>query len=270
MTKTVLITGASTGIGYATAKFLAAQGWRVLAGARKQEDIDRLSNENGVFGFALDVTNDEQVEALGDMLSRECPSGLDGLINNAGIAVTGPWEFVDPEDLRRQFDVNVFGLVDITRVALPFVRRACGRVVNVGSIAGLIADALLGPYAASKFAVEAITDSLRREVAPLGVQVCSINPGPIDTPILYKVKEKLYSSEEEKRVYGARIEKRVAAFLSQRKNAEPVEIVTKAIHHALTAKSPRARYYVGKGSRLIATLSKLPERVLDAILNRWG
>jgi NAD(P)-dependent dehydrogenase (short-subunit alcohol dehydrogenase family) len=145
MTKTVLITGASTGIGYATGQFLAAQGWRVLAGARKQEDIDRLSNENGVIGFALDVTNDEQVKTLGDILSRECPSGLDGLINNAGIAVTGPWEFVGPEDLRRQFDVNFIGLVDITRVALPFVRRAGGRVVNISSIAGLIADAFLGP-----------------------------------------------------------------------------------------------------------------------------
>jgi NAD(P)-dependent dehydrogenase (short-subunit alcohol dehydrogenase family) len=177
----VLVTGASTGIGEATARRLAARGFEVLAGVRRAEDAERLRSP-GIEPLTLDVTDAQQIEA-----ARELVGGrIDGLVNNAGIAVTAPQEFLPVDELRRQLEVNVVGQVAVTQAMLPALRAARGRVVNVSSVGGRTALPLLGAYNASKWALEALSDSLRRELRHLGVKVSVIEPGGIRTPIWEK------------------------------------------------------------------------------------
>src|SRR4051794_32654767 len=161
----VVVTGASTGIGEATARRLARMGFHVLAGVRRDEDAARMSADptGRIEPVRLDVTSPADVAALAERVSQSPSGRLHGLVNNAGIAVVGPIEVLDVEDWRRQFDVNVLGQVDVTRALLPALLRSRGRVVNMSSIGGLVASPLFGPYSASKFALEAFTDVLRRE-----------------------------------------------------------------------------------------------------------
>src|SRR5919112_3166992 len=175
----VLITGASTGIGHATAKRMLAYGWDVFAGARKDEDLERLRGE-GFTPLKLDVTDPHTIAAAKDELDER---GLRGLVNNAGIAVSGPIEFIPLDELRQQLEVNLVGQVAVTQAFLPNVREAKGRIVNVSSIGGRLALPLVGPYAASKFGLEAVSDSLRRELRPWGIHVALIEPGGVKTPI---------------------------------------------------------------------------------------
>jgi NAD(P)-dependent dehydrogenase (short-subunit alcohol dehydrogenase family) len=176
---TVLLSGASTGIGRATAGRLGRSGWRVLAGARKDADLAALGTLAGVEPLRLDVTSEADVAAAAAAAGER----LDALVNNAGIAVTGPVEVLPVSAWREQLEVNLLGQVALTRAVLPAVVRARGRVVSVSSIGGRMALPLFGPYAASKYALEAMTDSLRREVRGQGVDVVSIEPGAIATPI---------------------------------------------------------------------------------------
>src|SRR4051812_41915524 len=165
----VLVTGASSGIGRATAELLGARGHRVLAGVRGESDLR-------VPTVQLDVTDAGQVDALRAL-------ELGGLVNNAGIAVTGPLEFMPLDELRRQLEVNTVAQLAVTQACLPALRRTRGRIVNVSSIAGRVALPLYGPYAASKFALEALSDALRRELRGSGVDVALVEPGAIATPI---------------------------------------------------------------------------------------
>jgi NAD(P)-dependent dehydrogenase (short-subunit alcohol dehydrogenase family) len=183
---TVLLTGASSGIGRACAERLAGRGWHVLAGARSAADRDTLAAIPGVEPIELDVTAPEQIEAA----AARAGERLDALVNNAGIAVIGPVEALPVDEWRRQLDVNVIAQVAVTRALLPALLRARGRLVNVTSIGGRVALPLFGPYAASKFAFEAVTDTLRRELRGQGVEVVAIEPGAIRTPIWAKGLER--------------------------------------------------------------------------------
>ena len=184
--KSVVITGASTGIGRACTLYLDELGWRVFAGVRKAVDGDALRDlaSDRLVPLILDVADEAGVARAADEVAAVVgDDGLHGLVNNAGIAVGGPLEFVPLEDVRRQFEVNVFGLLRTTQAMLSMIRAARGRVVNVSSQGGKVAAPYFGPYCASKFAVEAMSDSLRRELKPWGLHVSVVEPGAIDTAI---------------------------------------------------------------------------------------
>lgn len=270
----ILISGASTGIGRATAVHMARKGHTVWAGVRSQksfEDIERL-NVQGLEPVFLDVTNEESIEKCVSTVRKK--SGiLHGLVNNAGIAIGGPVEGVDLADWRKQFEVNVFGQIRVTQQCLPMIRECKGRIVMVSSIAGRVASPFLAPYSASKFALEAVADSLRREMRKFEVSVSLVEPGPIATPIWEKSlgdgeKRKEEFSPEIQRIYGSVLNKFNKRVMDSARTASPVSVVVQAIEHALTARHPRTRYPVGRGIALSAALSyMLPDRWMDRVLS---
>ena len=179
MARAVLVTGAGSGIGLATARLLTAKGYRVYGGVRREEDAARLAQE-GVVPLLLDVTREEDLLRARERLVGE---GLWGLVVNAGIAVAGPLELVPLSAFREALEVNVLGAFATVKAFLPLLRASRGRVVLMGSVSGLVALPLMGPYAASKFALEALADALRVELLPFGVRVVLIEPGSVATPI---------------------------------------------------------------------------------------
>jgi NAD(P)-dependent dehydrogenase (short-subunit alcohol dehydrogenase family) len=249
--KTALVTGASSGIGQACAARLARTGWRVLAGVRREGTAPEGTEE-----LLLDVTKPPELEL----------DGLDGLVNNAGIAVAGPIEFLSAEELRRQLEVNVVGQLQMVQLALPALRRSRGRIVNIGSISGRSALPFLGAYAMSKFALEAMSDSLRIELRPWGIHVAIVEPGTIKTPMW--TRERPDPPAEALSLYGDRI----AAFrdfaLKRSAGGAPAEAVAKVVEEALTAERPRARYLVGRDARLRAGVERLPDRIRDRVYKR--
>jgi NAD(P)-dependent dehydrogenase (short-subunit alcohol dehydrogenase family) len=267
-----LITGASTGIGRASALRLATAGWTVLAGVRDRdtaESLERVAPGGRLKALMLDVTDPEQIAAAVAQLPGE---GLDALVNNAGIAVGGPLEMVSDEDLRRQFDVNVFAQVAVTRAMLPALRRARGRIVFISSIGGLVAMAYTAPYAASKHAIEAFGDALRIELRSSGVQVALVEPGSVATPIWDKGRadaERISIPPELEPYYGtvpAAIEKVLAD--TARRGVAP-EQVAATIERALTARRMRARYLIGRDTKAIVAMRRLlPDRAFDRVLRR--
>jgi NAD(P)-dependent dehydrogenase (short-subunit alcohol dehydrogenase family) len=183
--RAALVTGCSTGIGKATALRLAASGWQVFAGVRKEADRDRLAaiGTAGLRPIMLEITDTASVAAAAELIGAEAPAGLDALVNNAGVAYTGPLEFVPLDELRNQLEVNVIGQVALIQAMAPALRAKRGRIVNVTSIGGVVATPFFGPYAASKYALEAVSDSLRVELRPWGIDTIVIEPGSIDTEI---------------------------------------------------------------------------------------
>lgn len=272
--KAVVVTGASTGIGEATSLLLAENGFRVFAGVRKAADGDRLSaSSERVTPVLLDVTDGASIrDARETVLAATAEADLAALVNNAGIAVSGPLEFVPLDELRHQFEVNLFGQVAVTQAFLPALRRAKGRIVNMSSISGRLAVPFLGPYAMSKFALEAFSDALRREVHRFGVDVVCIEPGAIATPIWRKSLDA--SDAQRERVPAEAIELYGSGMETIRKGAErtgetaiPAETVARVVHEALAAARPRARYLVGWDARTRARLAwLLPDRWLDRIV----
>jgi NAD(P)-dependent dehydrogenase (short-subunit alcohol dehydrogenase family) len=266
----VVITGASTGIGEVSATHLSGLGFRVFAGVRKPEDAER-ARESGLEPLTLDVTDADSIRSAVEQVGD---TPLAGLVNNAGIAVAGPLEFIPVEEFRRQLDVNVVGQVAVTQAFLPALRKTRGRIVNMGSIGGRVALPLLSPYAASKFALEAITDSLRRELRPFGVQVSIIEPAAIATPIWDKSRqanEELAKDAppEAEQLYGKLID-RVRAETAElaRTGLPPIE-VAKAVEHALTAEKPKTRYLVGRAAKgRAAAAALLPDRAFDRLIAR--
>jgi NAD(P)-dependent dehydrogenase (short-subunit alcohol dehydrogenase family) len=266
---TVLITGASTGIGEAAAHHLRDLGFDVLAGVRRDEDRDRLS-ASGVGAVKLDVTDPGQIEAVRAELGER---PLAGLVNNAGIGVAGPLEFMPLDRLRHQLEVNLVGQVAVTQAMLPALRRARGRIVNVTSIGGRMALPLVGPYAASKFGLEAVSDSLRRELRQLGVNVIVIEPGGVKTPIWAKssamADEMLAEMPAEgERLYGSMMSalRKQTVKIGEKTGLEPSE-VAEAIGVALTKSRPRARYLVGREAKVQGQLAKwLPARMMDRLI----
>lgn len=264
--RTVLVTGASTGIGHATAKLLQGRGFDVIAGVRRQEDGAALAAE-GIELVLLDVTDGAGIAAAAKQVGER---PLAGLVNNAGIALGGPLEYFPVDRLRQQLEVNVVGLVAVTQALLPALRRGRGRIVNIGSIGGRVSAPFIAPYHASKHAVEAITDALRQELAPAGIKVSVIEPGAVSTPIWSKGVEQVQDARETLPAeaierYGAQL----AAFdkimaRMDRMGIAP-EKVAAVVEKALTARHPRPRYLVGVDARAQLGLKTLiPTRVMDA------
>jgi NAD(P)-dependent dehydrogenase (short-subunit alcohol dehydrogenase family) len=274
--RSVLVTGASTGIGRATALRLDGSGWRVFAGVRKEADAESLRQEAspGLVPVILDVTDPEQIAAAAVQIERESDGrGLDGLVNNAGVAVPGPLETVPLEDLRHQLEVNLIAYVAVTQAMLPLVRRAEGRIVFLASIGGRIAFPFGGPYHASKFATEAVGDVFRQELRPWGIEVAIIEPGSIDTPIWGRGQDKATEIEakspQTQLLYGAAIEKFRKVIEDTAERGIPPEKVAKAISHALESSRPKTRYLVGLDAQLQARIRPLiPTRLFDRIVAR--
>lgn len=270
----VLVTGASTGIGEATARHLAELGFNVFAGVRTDADAERLEGDR-IEAVKIDVADDASVAAAAEEIGAAVgSSGLAGLVNNAGIAVAGPLEYLPVAEFTRQLDVNVVGVVRTTQAMLPFIRQARGRIVNISSIGGRVALPLVAPYNASKFAVEAISDSLRRELRPWGMHVAVIEPGAVATPIWDKsiaVADDIQADappELEER-YGALIAKVREESLKNARDGVPPKEVAEAVAHALTASKPKTRYLVGRDAKVRAKVAAvMPDRAMDAAIAR--
>jgi NAD(P)-dependent dehydrogenase (short-subunit alcohol dehydrogenase family) len=275
--RSVLVTGSSTGIGRATALRLDQEGWLVFAGVRREEDAEglRVEGSDRLVPVTLDVTDATQVAAAAELVGeRVGEAGLDGLVNNAGIAVLGPLETIPLDDFRRQIEVNLTGQVAVTQAMLSLVRRAPGRVVFVSSIGGRMALPFGAPYHAAKFGVEAVADCLRQELWSWKIAVAVIEPGSIDTPIWERgeriaddVASRAPAAQEE--LYGETIERFRAAVRRTAERGIPPEKVAAAVVHALSASHPRTRYVVGADARGQALLKRfLPDRALDVVVRR--
>jgi len=274
---TIFITGASTGIGLASATMLSQLGFRVLAGVLPHEDTTALSAIN-VTAFPLDITKREMIYDVAEKLNHQLnDSGLYGLLNNAGIAVSGPLEFTPMEEIRRQMEVNLFGHIQTTQALLPLIRKAKGRIVNITSLLGRITSAFSGPYCMSKYAMEAFSDALRLELAPLGVHVSAIEPGSIKTPIWEKFKDQATELAEElppeaQEIYGKKYQESIEVGMKWASEGISPENVAKKVVQAFTAKKPKTAYMVGLDAHQ-ATLAKrlLPRSWFDTIIKiRFG
>ncbi len=274
-TGAVLITGASTGIGAACALALDKLGYQVFAGVRREADGAALRQiaSPRLAPLLLDVT-DQSLIAKAALLLKDVLSGqgLEGLVNNAGIAVAGPLEFVSPERLRLQFEVNVIGAMAITQAMLPLLRTGPGRIINISSVSGKLASPFVGPYCASKFALEALSDSLRVELSPWKIAVSVVEPGVINTPIWQKslaangsLLEQMPPESQE--LYGREVAA-MQQYARTAKGLEP-EAVARVVVQALTDRNPKIRYVVGTNARMGVLLTWLPDRLRDwLLLNR--
>jgi NAD(P)-dependent dehydrogenase (short-subunit alcohol dehydrogenase family) len=261
------VTGASSGIGFASAIRLADAGWRVYGGVRTDDAAAEL-RARGIVPVRLDVTDAEQIAAA----AHEVGSELHGLVDNAGIAVAAPLELVPLAELRRQLEVNVVGQLAVLQAMLPALRRARGRVVLMGSVGGRSALPFLGPYAASKHALEAFADVLRVELAPWSIAVAIVEPASVKTPIWTKGAETADAMRErvppeQASLYAERIERFRQVALSRGPGVDP-DVVARVVEHALTASRPKARYLVGRDAHLRAWIERLPTRVRDRMLAR--
>lgn len=269
---TALVTGASRGIGRATALHLASLGWEVLAGARDVADLESLVAEGSagrITAVALDVTEAAHLQALDAAL----PTRVDALVNNAGIAVGGPIEALPLDELRRQLEVNVVGQVAVTQTLIPRLRAGRGRIVFVSSISGRVSVPMTGAYNASKYALEALADALRLELRTWGIKVSLVEPGAIDTDIWRKVDETIDAtvadlSAEHLALYAGHLEGLRRTTTRVQKQTSPVTKVTAAIEQALTATRPKARYLVGVDARVQAAIGALPTPLSDVAFGK--
>ena len=258
----VIVTGASSGIGRATARQLRDRGFAVFGTVRRAEDAGALRGE-GMTPLMMDVTDPASIAAAREVALTQLEQPLVGLVNNAGIPAAGPLELLPPEELRQVLEVNVIGLLAATQAFLPSLRRSRGRIVNVGSVSGRIALPFAGAYAASKFAVEALSDSLRRELSGSGVRVVLIEPGPIRTAIW----DKVVAPERFERYRGTPYAPLLAFVrrqaLSSGEHGLPPEAVADVVLRALTARRPPIRVVVTRHKLRYWVMRLLPDRVLD-------
>jgi NAD(P)-dependent dehydrogenase (short-subunit alcohol dehydrogenase family) len=275
--KSALVTGASTGIGRATALHLDGKGWRVFAGVRREGDADSLreAGSERLVPLMLDVTDPAQIAAAAERIGSETgTAGLDGLVNNAGIAVPGPLETLPIEDFKRQIEVNLTAHVAVTQAMLPAIRAARGRVVFITSIGGLMAFPMFGAYHAAKFGLEAVGDVFRQELRPWGIAVSVVEPGSIATPLWERGLDEVDAIAARARdghadLYGETIEAYRGLAMKTAARGIPPEKVAAKIEHALSARRPRTRYLVGADARGQALLSRLlPDRLVDWIVAR--
>lgn len=268
----VLVTGAARGIGRSIVTYLAARGWDVVAGVRSAADAEAITSidPRRVTAVMLDVTDAAHVAALDEVL----PERLDGVVNNAGIVVSGPMETVTSDDWRKQFDVNVIGQMAVTRAVLPRLRASQGRVVFVSSVNGRMAMPLIGAYAASKFAVEAAADALRMELRPWRIAVAIIEPAQTDTDMWRTADDMVVQtaqamSEAHRALYSRHIAGMKKMVPMSQRMATPAEGVAVDVLRALTDRRPRARYVVGTVPKLqVAVLTKLPTSLRDFVLRK--
>ena len=275
--KAVLITGASTGIGRATALHLDAAGWRVFAGVRREEDAASLreAGSERLVPLMLDVTDASQIAAAAERIGTEVgAAGLDGLVNNAGIAVPGPLETLPIEDFERQVEVNLTAHVAVTQAMLPAIRAARGRIVFITSIGGLMAFPMFGAYHAAKFGLEAVGDVFRQELRPWGIRVAIVEPGSIATPIWERGEAEVdviagRARDGHSELYGEAIDAYREVARKTGARGIPPARVAKKIEHALSSRRPRTRYLVGADARGQAvTQAVLPDRLVDWLVAR--
>lgn len=271
MHQSVLVTGASSGIGEATAVFLAHKGFRVFAAARRLDKLQELTavGHGRITPLAMDVTDEASIASAVQKIADEGLT-LYGLVNNAGVSVMGPIETTPLDEWRRQYETNVFGVVNVARAVLPQMRAAGrGRVVNIGSVAGRIAPPFQGVYASSKHAVEGLTDAMRIELAPHGVKVCLVRPGFINTPFGEQEQEALAKHVGDGMPYAEQVRIFKKWHAEGHPNAPAPTVVAEAVHHALTAERPNTRYTAPK--KMIGTLmlrNLMPSAVTDRIFKR--
>jgi NAD(P)-dependent dehydrogenase (short-subunit alcohol dehydrogenase family) len=271
--RAVLVSGASSGIGAATALKLAADGFTVFAGTRSDADARRTQSlHERIRPLHLDVTDELSVAAAAETINA-CGLPLYATINNAGIAIGGPLEYLPIDALRNQFEVNVIGAIALTQATLPMLRKARGRIVMIGSIAGRLAAPFLGPYGASKAALASLTDSLRMELKASGIRVSLFEFSAVKTPIWAKgqaLKDELaqsLSSEALERyapvidAIGKQIEH------EERTGVDP-SIIADAISGALASAKPRERYLIGTQARMQAVVALLPPATRDTLVRR--
>ncbi|HKD75327.1 MAG TPA: SDR family oxidoreductase [Ktedonobacterales bacterium] len=273
----VVITGASSGIGEACAVRLAGMGFQVFAGVRKVEDGATLQQKTPgrLTPVIIDVTDDATIRAAAETAAQAVgEAGLAGLINNAGVAIAGPLEFLPISELRRQLEINVVGQVAVTQALLPLIRKGRGRIVNISSISGKIASPMTGAYAASKHAMEAVSDALRLELLPWDIKVVVVEPGVTQTPIWQRslatgdtLLAQMPPQIEE--LYGKSIAATRKAAQRNQNAGTPPDEVAKVVVTALTIEHPKARYPVGRDARLGSLLARiLPDRTRDRMLSR--
>jgi NAD(P)-dependent dehydrogenase (short-subunit alcohol dehydrogenase family) len=274
---TVVVTGASSGIGEACTLHLEGLGFQVFAGVRNAADGERLRSESSgnVTPISIDVTDQESIRTSAARVAEAGGDrGLAGLVNNAGVAISGPLEFIPIDELRRQLEVNLVGQVAVTQAFLTLLRKGRGRIVNVSSIGGRIALPFAGPYAASKFGIEAISDSLRRELRPWGIEVSVIEPGSVATKIWEKGTAKARELSENlpregQDLYGGMIAKMQKLAAETAARGIPPEEVAKDVGHALTASKPKTRYLVGRDAKMRARVAGLvSDRTFDRLVAR--
>lgn len=272
------MTGASTGIGQACALHLARLGLQVFAGVRREADGERLVQQAAENSSArlepvlMDITDEAAVrQAVSEIEQAAGQNALLGLVNNAGVAVAAPLEFIPADEFQRQLEVNVTGQLRVTQACLPLLRKRRGRIVFIGSISGRVSTPFLGPYSASKFALKALADTLHRELLPWDLFVALVEPGRIATPIWEKsiqaaasLRQRLPAEAEA--LYGANMD-RIARRTSQHKGGAPVEEVAQAVEHALLSSRPRRRYLIGRDAKMAALMAHLlPVSWLDRLI----
>jgi short-subunit dehydrogenase len=264
MNKVALVTGASSGIGRATVEQLLQDSYIVYAAARRVDKLKELGSK-GSKTLQLDVTDDRSLQAAVNHISNK-DGRIDVLVNNAGYGSYGALEDVPLEEAKRQFDVNVFGLARLTQLVLPTMRKqSSGKIINVSSIGGKIYEPLGAWYHATKFAVEGLSDSLRLELKPFGIDVIIIEPGPIKTEWGTIATDTLLQTSGQT-AYAKAAEERasVLALANEDGVASPPEVVAKVISKALKARRPKTRYPVGTGAQALVTLRKYAsDRVMD-------
>jgi len=275
-----VVTGASSGIGRATAFYLAGKGFEVFAGVRKKSDADSIRAEAkqegaNVTPLTIDVTKPRSIATAKAAVQRKARGkGVKGLVNNAGVGVGGPVEFLPLDDLRHQLEVNVIGHVAVTQAFLPLIRKAQGRIVNMTSVGGRVAHPFMSPYHVSKYGMEAITESMRVELQPWGIWVAAVEPGNIDTRIWEKsdheVKQKRAGLPPAgKKLYRESFDAMDKVIADSDGAGNPPEKVAKKVFHALTSRRPKPRYLVGGDARGVLTAKAvLPARAFDRMRTR--
>ena len=268
----VLVTGAARGIGRSITEYLAGRDWDVVAGVRTQRDAEELGavDPRRITPVILDVTDDGQIADLAASL----PARLDGIVNNAGIAVSGPMEAVTTADWRKQLEINVIGQLAVTRAVLPKLRQSRGRVVFISSVNGRLSMPMLGAYSASKFALEAAADAMRMELRPWRVPVVIVEPAQTDTDMWRTADAMVVETEaaltpEHRELYARHFDGMKKFVPLSQRMAVPVEKVSAVVERALTARRPRARYVVGAGPRMqVMFMTNVPAAIRDRVLRK--
>ena len=275
--KKVVITGVSTGIGYSSAKILCDSGYRVFGSVRKQEDAEKITSEFGANFTPLifDVTDSKGIQENAQIVKGELIPGeaLAGLVNNAGVAMGGPINLIDTDIFRKQFEVNFFGLIEVTKTFLPMlgaVKNSMqqGKIINISSVSGRRAHPFVAPYTASKFAVEAFSDALRREMLLYGVDVILIEPGPIKTAIWDKVPD-LDDNEFTGTDYEHSLRKFYKMFIEMGKKGFDADIIGNRVKEILQDPSPKTRHVITPNRFINFTLPGiLPDRIFDKLVGK--
>ena len=275
-----MITGASSGIGRATALRLAKKGWRVFAAVRKESDALAIRAQSGetVETVVLDVRDRESIRnAAREVTAQLAGGGLDALFNNAGIGSLSPVEFTSLENLHEIFEINLFGQIATIQAFLPLIRAAKGRIINTGSVGDHLTPPFGGPLSSSKAAFASMTAALRLELRPQGIRVCLIEPGAINTPAVKKTLGDVEGTigklpADGARLYGDAMRQVARAFMGKELAGSPPEAVAEVVERALTDRHPRTRYPAGKDSVKLTLLARvLPEKLMDrAVLKTFG